>query len=35
MDYPEQIAIGTALKAVFIERGQEEDRQSYLAFELA
>ena len=30
---PEQITIGIPLKAVFVERGQEEEQQTYLAFE--
>ena len=35
MTHPEQIAIGSLLKAVFVERGQEDERQTYLAFEPA
>jgi uncharacterized OB-fold protein len=31
---PEQLAIGSALKATFVERGEGEDAQSFLAFEV-
>lgn len=31
--HPEQIVIGTGVKATFIERGDEEDRRTSLAFE--
>ena len=30
---PEQIAVGTPLKVAFIERGEGEERRTYLAFE--
>jgi uncharacterized OB-fold protein len=32
--HPEQLAIGTPLKAVFIERGEGEEEKSFLAFEI-
>lgn len=32
--HPEQIIIGTRLKAIFLERGEGEERQTFLAFEV-
>jgi uncharacterized OB-fold protein len=31
--HPEQIAIGTLLQAVFVERGEGEEKRTYLAFQ--
>jgi uncharacterized OB-fold protein len=33
--HPEQIVIGSQLKSIFIDRGSETDRRTFLAFELA
>ena len=32
-EHPEQITIGTALKVAYIERGEEEELRTFLAFE--